>query len=167
MTSMTEPIELTRKDRAILQNLLNGCGNDGDPLAVALQRKLAAARIVAQETISPDVVTLSSRVAFRINGSEVQTRVIVHEDSRGVTGLTLPLTHPRAMAMLGVRAGVRLFVGLPDGSTEEVTVVRVSYQPEAARRQMASVAAATPTPPKGAVLRLLRADNDRDRSPAG
>lgn len=165
MTDMTEPIMLTQQDHAILKRMLDECANTDDLLASALRRKLAGARIVPPETIAPDVVTISSRVAFRVDGGEEQTRVIVHEDRRLMTGLTLPLAHPRSIAMLGLRAGCRAFVGFQDGRTETVTVVRISYQPEAARRETAIVVPAVA--PKRTVPRVLRADNDCEEPAAG
>lgn len=164
MSNMTEPILLTQQDHAILKRMLDECANN-DLIASALRRKLAGARVIAAEAIAPDVVTISSRVAFRVDGGDEQTRVIVHEDSRLMTGLTLPLTHPRSIAMLGLRAGRRTCVGLPDGRTETVTVVRISYQPEAARRETAII---VPTAmPNPAALRVLRADNDCEGPAAG
>ena len=54
----------------------------GDPLAPALERKLASARIVPRDTVSANVVTLNSRVAFRVDGVS-DTRILVQADARG------------------------------------------------------------------------------------
>ncbi len=164
---MTEPVVVTQQDHMILKRMLERAPDTGSNMATALRRKLAGARIVTEDAIARDVVTISSRVAFRVDDGDEQTRVIVHEDSRVMTGLTLPLAHPRAIAMLGVRAGERVFVGLPGGRTETVTVMRVSYQPEAAKREMTVVAPAPDVSPAPPVLRILRADNDRKGFPAG
>ena len=164
---MSEQVMVTQQDHMILKRMLEQATGTDSRVAIALRRKLAGARIVNADVIARDVVTISSRVAFCVDDGEEQTRVIVHEDSRAMTGLTLSLSHPRAIAMLGLRAGERVVVSHPDGRTETLTVRRVFYQPESAKREMAIVTTVSSPPKAPAVLRLLLADNDRKGCSAG
>ena len=58
---------LTPKDQYILHALLAQRGNN-DSLTLLLREKLAAATVVQEHAMPPDVVTLYSRVRYRVDG---------------------------------------------------------------------------------------------------
>jgi len=114
------------------QALLESC-EPGSPLRRLLHRKLHATRPVEDGDVDPLVVTLNSRVEFRVDDEAPQTRILVRCGFRnGLVGLTLPVTAPRGMALLGLREG-QSFEFEEGGRDRVVTVLRVLYQPQAAR----------------------------------
>src|SRR5690606_31463355 len=67
---------LTTKDQLILEAMVRRRDvASGDHLQL-LQRKLEAARIVLSSDVPPTVATMSSRVLYRIDGSEAAARII-------------------------------------------------------------------------------------------
>lgn len=145
---MSARIQLTTKDFAILETMLDRA--EHRPLMPLLRRKLAGATVVFRDSVDPDVVTLNSRVAFRIDDGPTETRIVVQGEPRGFVGMTLPITIPRGLAMLGLAAGSVAELARDDGSVEQLAVDDVLFQPEAAKWPVAlrgtgeARAAATP-----------------------
>lgn len=129
-----QPILMTARDYAIVKAARDRCLRDGDPVHRALSARLVSAAVLRGGDVPDDLVTLESRVAYRIDGGPEETRAIVQDERRRLVGLTLPLTNARALAMLGLRVGESATATTPDGGSETVTVTRLAYQPEAARR---------------------------------
>ena len=126
---------LTTKDHTILEVMLDRCANPASEMAALLRRKIRSAQVVFRDDVPPNVVTLSSRVNFSINGKPYDTRVISHEHMHYPVGLFLPLTTPRAVAMLGMLEGQVFRYPVEGGVGETILVERILYQPEAARRE--------------------------------
>jgi regulator of nucleoside diphosphate kinase len=126
---------LTTKDFTILEVMLDRCLGTGDPMRALLSRKIESATVVFRDDISPDVATLSSRVTFRVDGREPDTRVLSHDRMTSPIGLFLPITAPRGLALLGLTAGQAFRLGKPDGGEERILLDAVPYQPEAAKRE--------------------------------
>ncbi|MCB1468477.1 MAG: nucleoside-diphosphate kinase [Rhizobiaceae bacterium] len=153
---------LTTKDHTILEVMLDRCANPASEMASLLRKKIRSAQIVFRDDVPPNVVTLSSRVTFSINGKPSDTRVIAHERMHHPVGLFLPLTTPRAVAMLGMLEGQAFRFPVEGGLSETIVVERILYQPEAARRErdaMPEVSRARPRP----VLTVI--EGARNRSP--
>src|SRR5690606_38376352 len=104
-----------------------------DPLVPLLQDKLAVAAIVAEHAMPPDVVTLYSRVRYRIDSLPPATRILIHDPAHEVIGATLAVASPRGLALLGLAPGQAATLAGPDGAVETICVDAVLYQPEAAR----------------------------------
>lgn len=130
---------LTTKDCAILEAMLDRCLGLDDPMAPLLRRKLSRAAVMFRDDIPATVVTLNSRVTFRVDDNPAETRVLAHDEIRGLVGLTIPLTNRRGLALLGLSEGQSIALEKPDGRTETITVLQVAYQPEAARREEAQL----------------------------
>lgn len=124
---------LTTKDHAILKTMLERCLGAGDPLRPLLESKLRTATVMFREDIPPAVVTLGSRVTYSIDDEPEETRTVVADGAQGTVGSTLPITHPRGLALIGLSEGQSLVIRKIDGGEEKVTVEQVLYQPEAAR----------------------------------
>ena len=93
-----------------------------------------------RDDIPPTVVTLSSRVVYRVNDGPAETRIVAHGEMRGLIGMLLPITNPRGLALLGLAEGQSIAIPKADGSFETLTVQEVVYQPEAARRERIKLA---------------------------
>lgn len=128
------PIVLTAKDYSLLQTLLEEAAPSFETIAVLLRRKLHDARIVFENDIDTDVVTLNSRVRYRVNGHRIEERTLVAHASQEILGLTLLLGTPRGVAMIGMSAGQSCAIPRGDGSVETLQIEAVLYQPEAIRR---------------------------------
>ncbi|PLP60127.1 nucleoside-diphosphate kinase [Mesorhizobium loti] len=168
---MNKICRLTTKDFAILETMLEHRRALDDPLAPLLEKKLANASVVLIDSIDADVVTINSRVTFRIGANPAETRTVIQNEVRGVVGASLPVTTPWGLSLLGMAEGES---GLCErgGGTETIRVVKVLFQPEAARR--ASIArqvrpalrlvysANSIVPPLGAVEKIRQTGADDD-----
>jgi regulator of nucleoside diphosphate kinase len=130
---------LTTKDYTILEVMLDRCLGRDDPIVPILQRKLSAAIVTLREHIAANVVTLSSRVTYRVNNAPAETRIVTHDEMRGLVGSVLSITNPRGLALLGLAEGGRMTYMRADGGEETVSVENVIYQPEAALRRKAKL----------------------------
>ena len=150
---------LTTKDQLILEAMVRRRDvASGDHLQL-LQRKLEAARIVLSSDVPPTVATMSSRVLYRIDGSEAAARIISFDHAYMPAGLILPVTELRGLALLGLGEGQSIDIPAPGGGSEIVSLVRVLYQPEAMRGG-ATTLPLTPRGPRNGPGTLPRADND-------
>lgn len=159
----TEAYLLTIKDYTILEVMLEQPTGRDDAMKAILRRKVSSATVMFRDDIPPIVVTLSSRVVFRIDDGPAETRIIAHDAMRGLVGMLLPITGPRGLALLGLGEGQSMTIPTRDGGIETLTVEKVVYQPEAARRRAEKLGrAAGPSRPRGAVLRVGHAPDRQD-----
>ncbi|QPC92995.1 nucleoside-diphosphate kinase [Mesorhizobium sp. INR15] len=126
--------QLTTKDYTVLE-VMQERRPGGDTFSAILQRKISNAVVMFREDIPATVVTLSTRVAYRANDGPAETRIVAHDEMRGLVGMLLPITNPRGLALLGLAEGQSMSIPSADGGLETMTVHEVVYQPEAARRE--------------------------------
>src|SRR5690606_34400563 len=91
----------------------------------------ARARVVPQDQIEGDIVTMNSEVVYEdlTTGVQRTVRLVYPEDAdieRGWVSVLAPL----GSALLGMRVGQEIAWKMPSG-TRRVRVVSVPYQPEA------------------------------------
>jgi regulator of nucleoside diphosphate kinase len=147
---------LTTKDYAILEMMLERQAPDM-ALAALLRRKIAGARIVFGQDVDASIVTLGSRVTYRVADQPAQTRVVTHDHMRGLVGLLLPITNLRGLALLGLAEGQSITVARDGGDDETLAVQAVIYQPEASRREAIDLGGGKPARPAGRpFLRLVQ-----------
>jgi regulator of nucleoside diphosphate kinase len=127
---------LTTKDFTILEVMLDRRLPTDATMPPLIRRKLDTATVVFREDIPIDVVTLNSRVSYRVGSGEAETRIVSHDELRGLVGFTLPITHPRGLALLGLPEGHSITIPTADGGSETLTVEKILFQPEAAGRKM-------------------------------
>lgn len=128
-----KPPRLTPKDFHILETMLKERSGSNDPLLPLLQHKLATAIVVPTHEMPPDVVTLYSRVRYRIDDQPAVTRIVIHDALHEVMGATLPVSSLRGLALLGLTGGTATTVRYFGSATETIHIEAVVYQPEAAR----------------------------------
>jgi regulator of nucleoside diphosphate kinase len=150
------PCLLTTKDYTILEVMLERCLGVDDPMRPILQEKLKGAVVVFADDIPPVVVTLNSRVAYRVNDGAAETRIVAHDEIRGLVGRVISITVLRGLALLGLAEGQSFHIRGHDGAGETVTVQEVAYQPEAARREAERMNRTAPFPG----LRLVHSSDD-------
>jgi regulator of nucleoside diphosphate kinase len=83
--------QLTSKDYTILE-VMQERRPGGDTFSAILQRKISGAVVMFREDIPATVVTLSTRVAYRVNDGPAETRIVAHDEMRGLVGMLLPIT---------------------------------------------------------------------------
>src|SRR3546814_5475679 len=93
-----------------------------DPLRPRVRQKLSSVTILPPHVVPPDLVTLYSRVRYRVNQRPPTTRVMIHDAAQGVIGATLPITHPRGLALLGFAEGVTVTVPDMAGMPETISI---------------------------------------------
>lgn len=131
---------LTTKDFAILEVMLERCLGQGDPIRGLIQRKINAATVVFRDDVLPEVATLNSRVTYRVDNREANSRVISQDRMTSPIGLFLPITTAHGLALLGLSEGQAFKLTSPEEGDECITLERVLYQPEAARREKDAIA---------------------------
>jgi regulator of nucleoside diphosphate kinase len=86
--------------------------------------------------IPSDVATMRSRAEFRIEGTGLtQISTLVYPGECHTCEDAISVLTPLGSAILGLSEGQSIYYGGPDGTSVEVTMLRILYQPEAARRR--------------------------------
>ena len=127
-------IVVTTRDFMVLEELARLRLRPDDPARHALLDALEQCQVVPPDKVAAEVVTLDSRVVFRVDAGTAEERVVGLPDAHGVPGWSLPVTTPRGLAMLGLRAGSTIISHRRDGSSERIEILSVPYQPEQAAR---------------------------------
>jgi regulator of nucleoside diphosphate kinase len=96
---------LTTKDFTIVEVMRERCLGFEDPMRPLLDRKLTTARVIFRDDAPPTLATINSRVTYSVNGRKADTRVLSHARINAPTGLFLPITTPRGLALLGLMEG--------------------------------------------------------------
>lgn len=129
---MNQPqITITRLDAERLERLLESLPDNAFPAREQLQAEIARADIVEPREVPPDVVTMNSKVSFRVenHAREFSLRLVYPKDADGSPDKVSVLA-PVGSALLGIRQGQAIDWPMPGGSTARVEVIRVDEQPE-------------------------------------
>lgn len=93
--------------------------------------------VCAPDWIPDDVVTMNSRVAFKVSDEmAAETRMLVFPDRYDPAGHAISVLTPLGAALIGLAAGSFIDYRDRQGDVNSVRVERVVYQPEAARRSL-------------------------------
>ncbi|MBN8944855.1 MAG: nucleoside-diphosphate kinase [Rhizobiales bacterium] len=164
--SATRTCQLTTKDLAILEVMLERHGHD-DAFECLLRRKIRGAWVVFRDDIAPGVVTLNSRIAYRIDDGPVTPGLIVQAEGENFPGSALSLRTLRGLALLGLAEGESIEIARPAGGQERLSVTEVIFQPEAAsrasaRRSIASRPSVLPFRARAAPSEAVHGPSDDD-----
>ena len=132
-----DPIPVvTELDAARIRELGARLPDRGDGLAALsglIEMVEQEADIVAPQQVGPDVVTVNSTVSFRdVLTDSVHRVTVVYPQEMSVGQRRISVLSPVGRALLGQRVGQIARVALPDGSTRDLRVLELHYQPEAA-----------------------------------
>ena len=99
----------------------------GQPHAEFLLAELRRATLCHQEDVPLDVVSLDSRVTYRVDdAAQPRTRLLVHPDDLIWPGAEIGATTPLGIALLGMRSGERMrYPGR--GRVHEILVEAVGF----------------------------------------
>lgn len=136
--SITRTCQLTTKDLAILEVMLERGENHDDAFECLLRHKIRGAWVVFRDDVAPGVVTLNSRVAYRIDDGPATAGLIVQAVGKDFPGSALSLRTLRGLALLGLAEGESIEIQrAAGGGRERLFVAEVIFQPEAASRASA------------------------------
>lgn len=151
---------LTTKDFSILEALCDNWQGRNDRLVALCRRKIQKAIVVFRDDLPGDVASINSRVRFRAHAVESDIRVISTGQATGPVGLFLPITTPRGLALLGLRAGQKIEFENTNGVAETMLLEAVEYQPEASRRERQMIGQEVVTSLQRPNLRLVSGGKD-------
>ncbi len=101
-----------------------------------LARELKRSIVMDEIQIPPDVATMRSRVEFLIEGTGLtQVATLVYPGEGHLYEDAISVLTPLGSAILGVSEGQSTSYAGADGTSVEITMLRILHQPEAARRR--------------------------------
>lgn len=137
---MLRPIkcQLTSRDYVLLEGHLLKLLAGQDPadglLLRLIRTKLADTGIVLSNDIAPDVATGDSRLVYSIDGDTGKTGVLRHWAHEHDGPDAVPVLSRLGITMLGMKANQQVPLLREDGSLGQVALIKVAFQPEAARQ---------------------------------
>lgn len=126
---VTEPsCQLTTRDHAILQEMLERHTGPYTPFTRLLERKLRSSAICFRDDIPPGVVTLNTRLTYVVNGMPTGPHLLVPGNGEDLPGDALSIDTVRGLALLGLPEGAAITVALADDAVEKLRVEKVFPQ---------------------------------------
>ena len=128
---MKPKLTISSRDAERLEALLASSPNRAFPGRDDLEAELARADIVPPDEIPANVVTMNSRVRFRMESSqEAFYLTLVYPQEVDAKGGTISILAPVGSALLGLSAGDEIEWPKPGGGTLRVCIEEVIAQPE-------------------------------------
>ena len=130
-------IQITKSNRQQLDQLLADHSPVRSWRAVEfLVRELMRASIVDDDAAPQTVVTMRSQVSFRQEGSTtIETITLAYPGESDAYEDAMSVLTPLGAALLGLSEGQSISYPRPHEGMTTVTVLKVHYQPEAARQR--------------------------------
>lgn len=130
----TKPkVILSELDAERLEKLLSTLPANAVPGKSDLEAEIARADIVDPKDMPPNVVTMNSKVKFRISSSvEEFSLTLVYPKDVDESGGTISILAPVGSALLGLSQGDEIEWPRPGGGVMKVRIEEILYQPERA-----------------------------------
>lgn len=126
-------IVISERDAERLEALLARMPAGAFPGKAALEGELDRADIVEPQDIPPTVVTMNSRIRFRVASSNEEfTLTLVYPREVDESGGTISVLAPVGSALLGLSQDDEIEWPKPGGGTLKVRIEEIVYQPERA-----------------------------------
>ncbi|MCW8905126.1 nucleoside diphosphate kinase regulator [Sedimenticola sp.] len=125
-------IILTSQDLDRLEALLETLPAATFPGKAELLRELDRAEVVSPQEVSPDVVTMNSKVRFALESGEEFCLTLVYPKDMDGSAERISILAPVGSALLGLSVGEHIEWPRPGGGMMKVQIVEVIYQPERA-----------------------------------
>lgn len=132
--STTPALRITAEDMARLRVVVER-QLEGSRAAAAeqLELELDRAMVVPQGQISPDVVTMRSRILFEdMETGRRREATLVYPEESDIDQSRISILAPVGLAVLGLKVGDMIEWPLPNARLAKLRIVEVIYQPEAA-----------------------------------
>lgn len=129
-------IRVTKWDLGRLQHVLGIHATRWSWRAVEfLVRELMRAQIVGEKDVPGDLVTMRSRVVYRVDDRQIdQVATLTYPSDREFYDDALSVLTPVGAALIGLSEGQSITYPSPDGRRRTLTVLRIMSQPERAGR---------------------------------
>jgi regulator of nucleoside diphosphate kinase len=120
---------MTEKDLLRIKHILSF---QHSPEYQNLEIELDRAKIIADNEVPPDLVTMNSKVKFlnETEDKEMIVTIVYPPDANFSEGKVSVLASLGA-ALIGLRVGLQINWQFPDGKTKTLRILEVLYQPEA------------------------------------
>ncbi|KMN49244.1 elongation factor GreAB [Chromobacterium violaceum] len=128
--SATPAITVSSLDYDRLAALLENCEHD-HPVAGRLEAELERADVVDPQAMPSNVVTMNSSVRIRLGDGQEKQLTLVYPRDADSEQRRISVLAPIGAALLGLSTGQSMQWPTPSGHTE-LTVLEITYQPEAA-----------------------------------
>lgn len=97
-----------------------------------LELELDRAKIISDNSVRPDLVTMNSKVIFlNVQDNKEMTVTIVYPSDANFAEGKISVLAPLGSALIGLRVGQEINWMFPDGKTKTLKILGVPYQPEA------------------------------------
>jgi regulator of nucleoside diphosphate kinase len=131
MSTRRPQITLSEQDAERLERLLESLPDSAFPGKAQLEAELSRADILDPHQMPPNVVTMNSRVRFKVQSSaEEFTLTLVYPKDVDGSGGTISILAPVGSALLGLAEGDEIEWPKPGGGTLRVRIEEILYQPE-------------------------------------
>lgn len=132
---VSEPhFQLTTKDHAVLQTILERHRGPRGPYLLLLERKVRDSTIYFRDDIPAGVVTLNTRLTYYVNGVRTGPHLIVAGEIGDLPPFALSIHTLRGLALLGLAERGSITIEMGSGAKENLAVEDVLSQPEAEAR---------------------------------
>ena len=124
-------IILSSLDFERLSNLLDSLPPNSYPESDLLRAELERAEVLDPKRMPPNVVTMNSKVRFRVepSGKEYELALVYPKDIDGSAG-QISILAPVGSALLGLRVSQQIEWPAPGGKPVRVRIIDILYQPE-------------------------------------
>lgn len=123
-------ITVSSLDHDRLTTLLDQTDFDQFPAAELLQQELDRADVLEPENMSADVLTMNSTATVQTDGGQERLLTLVYPKDADFSNGKISVLANVGAAMLGLSIG-QTIAWSQDGKTTHLTLVAISYQPEA------------------------------------
>ena len=139
--------QLTTKDISILMTMLDRCDDQTGAFAALLRQKVHNATVFFRDDIPADVVTLNSRVTYRMNGEVHGPHIVVPSQGDDFPDYALSIHTLTGLSLLGLAEGEAISFE-EEAKRHTVSVQKIEFQPEAdlREREMRAIAATMERP---------------------
>lgn len=122
-------ILITEKDLLRIKHVLSfQKSEDFENLELELDR----AKIISDNIVPPDLVTMNSKVKFlNVQDNKEMTITIVYPSDANFAEGKISVLATLGSALIGLRVGQEINWMFPDGRTKTLRILEVIYQPEA------------------------------------
>jgi len=127
----TPNITISELDADRLELLLEKVSGNETPIRDALETEIGRATILPSEKMPTNVVTMNSKVKFKVSGSnDTFELTLVYPKDLDSSGTKISILAPVGSALLGLKEGDSIEWAKPGGGNMEVSIDTIEYQPE-------------------------------------
>ncbi len=125
----TDVILITEKDLLRIKHILSfQTSMEFENLELELER----AKIINDNEVPPDLVTMNSKVRFlNVQDNKEMVATIVYPSEANFTDGRISVLASLGSAIIGLRCGQEINWMFPDGKTRTLRILEILYQPEA------------------------------------